>query len=99
MSGISRPRLPRPIAGISRLRRGLPRRTLAVSGGPSQWRRRRPGRFPPRSLEQGVPVDTQGSAAAPALLKALFIIVTALLVGSIGYAAWIVVSYWGRVGV
>ena len=44
-------------------------------------------------------MDTQGSAAAPALLKALFILVSALLVGSIGYAAWIVMSYWDRVGV
>jgi hypothetical protein len=35
----------------------------------------------------------------PALLKALFILVTSLLLGAIGYAAWIVISYWDRVSV
>jgi hypothetical protein len=34
-----------------------------------------------------------------ALLKALFILVTSLLLGAIGYAAWVVISYWDRVSV
>lgn len=33
------------------------------------------------------------------LLRALFALVTLLVVTSMGYATWIVVSYWGRVGV
>jgi hypothetical protein len=40
--------------------------------------------------------DTNG---LPTLLKALFILVTTLVVGAMGYAAWIVISYWGRVSV
>lgn len=35
----------------------------------------------------------------PALLKALFILISTLIAGAMGYAAWIVISYWDRVGV
>jgi hypothetical protein len=39
------------------------------------------------------------SRVSPNLLKALFILVSTLLLGAIGYAAWIVISYWDRVSV
>lgn len=39
---------------------------------------------------------TDGSSA---LLKGLFYLVSLLILGSLGYTGWIVVSYWGRVGV
>jgi hypothetical protein len=39
------------------------------------------------------------SNGRPALLKALFILVSTLVAGAMGYAAWIVISYWDRVGV
>jgi hypothetical protein len=35
----------------------------------------------------------------PALLKALFVLVSMLLLAAIGYAAWIVISYWHHVSV
>jgi hypothetical protein len=40
--------------------------------------------------------DTNGR---PALLKALFLLVTLLVLGAMSYAAWIVISYWGQVRV
>ncbi len=45
-------------------------------------------------------VDAQSdSNGRPTLLKALFILVASLVLGAIGYAGWIVISYWDRVGV
>jgi hypothetical protein len=45
-------------------------------------------------------VDAQSeSNGRAALLKSLFILVTVLVLGAIGYAAWIVISYWDRVAV
>ncbi len=35
----------------------------------------------------------------PALLKAVFILISTLVVAAMGYAGWIVLSYWDRVGV
>ncbi len=32
-------------------------------------------------------------------MQGLFYLVSVLVVGAIGYAAWIVISYWDRVGV
>lgn len=32
-------------------------------------------------------------------MKALFVLVSTLLVGALGYAMWIVISYWDQVGV
>jgi hypothetical protein len=39
------------------------------------------------------------SDRGPALLKALFFLVSVLVLGGMAYAAWIVISYWHRVGV
>jgi hypothetical protein len=39
------------------------------------------------------------SRGVSALLKALFVLVSTLLLGAIGYVAWIVISYWDRVSV
>jgi hypothetical protein len=45
-------------------------------------------------------VNAQGDTnGRPALLKALFILVGTLVLVAMGYAAWIVISYWGRVSV
>jgi hypothetical protein len=45
-------------------------------------------------------VDAQSDSDGRAnLLKALFALVSALVLGAIGYAAWIVISYWDRIGV
>jgi hypothetical protein len=45
-------------------------------------------------------VDAQSdSNGRPTLLKALFILVSTLVLGAMGYAAWIVISYWDRVSV
>ncbi|MGK7312475.1 MAG: hypothetical protein ACN0LA_09570 [Candidatus Longimicrobiales bacterium M2_2A_002] len=33
------------------------------------------------------------------LLKGLFILVSLLVLAALGYAGWIVVAYWDRVGV
>jgi hypothetical protein len=45
-------------------------------------------------------VDAQRhSNGRPTLLKALFILVTTLLLVAIVYAGWIVISYWDRVAV
>jgi hypothetical protein len=51
---------------------------------------------PPRSPPVNAQGDTNGR---PALLKALFILVGTLVLVAMGYAAWIVISYWGRVSV
>jgi hypothetical protein len=39
------------------------------------------------------------SNGRPILLKALFILVSVLVAAAIGYAAWIVITYWDRVAV
>jgi hypothetical protein len=39
------------------------------------------------------------SNGRPALLKALFVLVSTLLLAAIGYAGWIVISYWDRIAV
>jgi hypothetical protein len=45
-------------------------------------------------------VNAQGDyRSVSALLKALFLLVSTLLLGAIGYAAWILISYWNRVSV
>jgi hypothetical protein len=45
-------------------------------------------------------VDAQrDSNGRPILLKALFILVTTLLLVAVVYAGWIVISYWDRVAV
>jgi hypothetical protein len=42
------------------------------------------------------PSDSNGR---PALLTALFALVSVLVLVAMGYAAWIAISYWDRVGV
>lgn len=42
------------------------------------------------------PSDSNGR---PALLKALFILVTVLVMSAMAYAGWIMLSYWDRIGV
>ena len=45
-------------------------------------------------------MDAQSdSNGRPTLLTALFILVSTLVLGAMGYAAWIVISYWDRVSV
>jgi hypothetical protein len=39
------------------------------------------------------------SNGRPTLLKALFTLVSTLVLAAIAYAAWIVISTWDRVGV
>jgi hypothetical protein len=39
------------------------------------------------------------SNGRPALLKALFVLITVLVVAAITYAGWIMISYWDRIGV
>lgn len=39
------------------------------------------------------------SSGVPTLLKALFVLVAVLVLSAMGYAAWIVLSYWDRVAV
>jgi hypothetical protein len=39
------------------------------------------------------------SSGIPTLLKALFVLVAVLVLSAMGYAAWIVMSYWDRVAV
>ena len=53
------------------------------------------------SVLKGVPAVTEHSDSdrGPTLLKALFILVSALILAGMGYAAWIVISYWDRIGV
>jgi hypothetical protein len=46
-----------------------------------------------------VHTDSAPAGAVPALLKGLFILVTALVVAAAGYAGWIVLRYWNQVGV
>ena len=41
----------------------------------------------------------RGVRGGSALLKGLFYLVTILLLAAVGYTAWVVASYWGRVGV
>lgn len=40
--------------------------------------------------------DTDGRST---LLSALFGLVAVLLVAAIGFATWIAIAYWGRIGV
>lgn len=40
--------------------------------------------------------ETAGSSS---LLKALFVLVSLLVLASLGYAGWVVAMYWDRVGV
>ncbi len=41
----------------------------------------------------------KSNGAAPTLFKALFLVLTLLVLTTVGYAGWIVVRYWDRVGV
>jgi len=43
--------------------------------------------------------EPSASDRGPTLLKALFILVSALVLAGVGYAGWIVISYWDRIGV
>jgi hypothetical protein len=59
-----------------------------------RWRR---GRIrPAKESAVNSQSDTNGR---PGLLKALFILISTLVVGAMGYAAWIVISYWDRISV
>lgn len=42
------------------------------------------------------PPDSHGGST---MLRALFALIAGLLLASIGYATWLVVAYWDRVGV
>lgn len=44
-------------------------------------------------------MDTQSDSKGRPILTALFILVSLLVLVAIGYAGWIVLSYWDRVGV
>jgi hypothetical protein len=46
-----------------------------------------------------VQAHTTSAGPLPALLKAIFLLVTLLVLAAIGYAGWIVVRYWDQVGV
>jgi hypothetical protein len=39
------------------------------------------------------------STGSPTVLTAIFVLVSLLVLSAIGYAAWIVISYWDRVAV
>lgn len=41
----------------------------------------------------------QDANGRPALLKTIFFLISTLVAGAVGYAAWIVISYWDSVGV
>jgi hypothetical protein len=45
-------------------------------------------------------VDVEGGAPRSSnLLRSLFYLIAALLLGALGYTGWVVATYWGRVGV
>ena len=51
---------------------------------------------PPRSPT----VESEShSKGGPAILRGLFVLMTSLVLASVGYAMWIVVTFWDRVGV
>jgi hypothetical protein len=45
------------------------------------------------------PSSGNSPGTSPALLKSLFALLAVLVLASMGYALWIVVEYWDRVGV
>ncbi|MGD8363187.1 MAG: hypothetical protein PVJ04_17295 [Gemmatimonadota bacterium] len=43
--------------------------------------------------------ERSSPGTGPRLLTSLFLLLTLLVLASMGYSLWIVVEYWGRVGV
>lgn len=44
-------------------------------------------------------VASESLGPGPTLLKALTAVLTLLVVASVGYAIWIIIRYWGSIGV
>lgn len=44
-------------------------------------------------------VASESVGRGPTLLKALTAVLTVLVIASVGYAIWIIIRYWGSVGV
>ena len=44
-------------------------------------------------------VASESLGPGPTLLKAITAVLTLLVVASVGYAIWIIIRYWGNVGV
>jgi hypothetical protein len=67
-------------------------RTLPLSSGGAR------ARGVPVDKEQAVNAQSEASGIST-LLKALFVLVAVLVLSAMGYAAWIVLSYWDRIAV
>ncbi len=88
------------VAGFSPQRRRPGSVVYSLGPGGRDGRQRRSTGEVSHSSQRSPTVETQGTGTGRfGPMQGLFYLVSVLVVGAIGYAAWIVISYWDRVGV